>query len=271
MSGRSAFAPQPDRINVITHLASYQLRGTCYMNAALNILVCTPCFRAYITKRLSMVASLPPGCPYDEHFYAYFFALLCRKDSSLRPVEESNIVSRLERAMFPNAGNGGASSSIALIALLTLLALPLSTQVLAAAPAPAPPSATALVHMLSVRAMADAPDSLVADDGTTRFVLIAAALSSTNHVVSALQDSNGARSIVLDSNGFLWDTAWWPTVPAATIRMDIIDIDAVYVPEAFAKTRAVRCTMTVLPNTTTSKAACKRRYNTIKDLVVSYQ
>ena len=257
---------QPERIAAITHLATYQLRGTCYLNAAVNILVCTPAFRAHVVKHLQLVSAMPAGCPYDEHVYALFFSLLCKRDASFTPVRQTNVISHIETEMFPSQTlDAGGSVLKVLMILFSLFQLPLSMHRAHDGPARRSdvPANESLVHLVTCRRMSDLPRELTSANGT-KFVLAAAGLSDNEHAVCALLDVSGQPHLVLDSNGSIWDTPWWPELNMSLIEMEVLYIHAVYVQVDFLLMRPVRCAMRALPASAAPDAtACATRTENI--------
>ena len=249
--------PLPDRVTFITHLALIQLRGTCYLNASVNILVCTPQFRDFIRRKLNALTPDTPACRTDIHVFRMLHSVLCGRASLFSPLHQSNAMSQLEHVLFPKraASNLGGKSVTAFLKLAEIIQLPL-----AVGPVTAKPKSGTQVYFTSAARMRDLPRKLVTRDGA-RLYLKACMIHErdVSHVVCALADVLGQLHIVLDSaDGAIFDVQWWPKVLLPRFADEKIrSVDAVYISRDFGTEWPVRCVPRPLPSLDESDAVCE--------------
>ena len=237
---RSDSKPLPDRIDAIVQHATYQLTGTCYLNAAVNALVCTPCLRNACAAQLSLPPQ--PGLLYDQAAKLLLHGLVCEHRAQSRPIKQSNAICRLEKVTFGKRSNGGDpfAASLVLLDALQLRWAWLSVS----APVRAFPIGTD-VGIIVTGAMADLPRELHDAEGN-RCTLVAALILYTEarggHAVTGLMDALNNPRIILDSNGSIDDAQWWPTIESSRFAaFENLGAFGLYASDRIVRLRPVRC------------------------------
>ena len=201
----------PERITAITYPATYQFAGTCYYNAVINVLVCTPCLRFYIAKKLSLPAT--HGCAYFQLLLDFLYASICGGSAPLRPVQQSNKLIQLTKQSMGHKEFGfplDAAIDISLVLRIPVKIIQIGFGQLRRRHFKDIPDATELI-LLEATQEKFVPRTITSSLGHT-YYMVANTITKQLHVVTGLLDATHDPHIILDSNGFIEDTRWWPTV-----------------------------------------------------------
>ena len=234
--------PYPHRIAGIIYPATYQLTGTCYLNAVVNVLVCTPCFRNYIPFLLR--SRTRPGVLFEQDILNLFYDILCRERVPQRPIKQSNAMRRLEFSIFDFNDTGG-TPSIAAMVLCTALGISWTLQSIRYGRLRERPESNKDLFLLVAKNFRHIEREVRDADGK-RMTMVACTIgyrpigSDTFHEVCGLLDLNGEPNIILDSNGEIEDLPWWPEIKSKT-RSNILDVLIFYVSDSILNTRPKKC------------------------------
>ena len=234
--------PYPHRITGITYPATYQLSGTCYLNAVINVLVCTPCFRNRIP--LLLRSRTRPGVTFEQDIFTLFHDILCTERVPQRPVKQSNAVRRLELSIYGTNDEGGRTYLAAMV-LCTSLGISWTLKNIRWGRLREQPEANKDLFLLVAKNFRHVPREVTDADGN-RMTMVACAISyivvgtDNRHAVCGLLDLTGNPHIILDSNGVIEDLPWWPEIKSKT-RSNLVSVLIFYVSDAILHGRPTKC------------------------------
>ena len=230
---------QPLRADIleITSPAMYQLFGTCYFNAVVNVMVCTPCFRNRIRVLLRSAPALP-AVRFEQMLYELFYSLLCTERVPQRPVRQSNLIAQIEYELFGKRDPGGFAFVLAIIICETL-GITWCYENIGRGRLRKMPPPEKDVFLLVANDFTRVPLEVINTNGK-RMTLVGSTIAYKGHAVCGLMDLSGQPRIILDSNGTVMNESWYPEIRASKITK-ISDILAFYVCDAIRKGRPEKC------------------------------
>ena len=239
-----AISALPDRVSDIVRYASYQLGGTCYLNAAFNLLVCTPCLRNMVIGCLNDPTPFD-GCAYEQAMLDMLHEAVCDPDLLMQPSRQSNAMVRIERDIGLSGGGFGFTGAMF---FGQALQLSISMRIIfrggmrGVTSHPDVNTSPDLVLISTQRPAVLTPTFMSATGA--RYTMVGAVLVGYGHVVAALQDTLGEPNIILDSNGSVENAEWFPEV-LSPVWSKFSSFTAWYVSDAILHARQKRCSPVV--------------------------
>ena len=254
----------PLSAHIPTQFMTHQLRGTCFFNAALNVILCCPALVNYIRRFLKHqlpALKQPPLCAYEHLLYAFLKDQLCVKGRFNTPARQSNAVSDIQTAITGKVVYGGSANEVLYILFLALRVSANYADAWEQTPEWTMKNgdgvpATTMVVVYRTHAVAALPE-------LSQYVLVGAVLSSSVHAICVTRNFYGKYNVIVD-NGVIANKQWYPTlvnddVWNRVLYYPVIEVLGVYVHRttlARNSGKPTRCASAVLPPVVVNAPAC---------------